>query len=70
MDYAEISFADDNRIDNYSDKDEVADWAYPYVKKVLSSKIFNGISETIISPLSTFKYAEAAAAISNLLEKN
>ncbi|NYB74396.1 S-layer homology domain-containing protein [Sedimentibacter hydroxybenzoicus DSM 7310] len=68
MDYAGITFTYDNRIDNYSDKYEVADWAYPYVKKVLSSKIFNGISETSISPLSAFKHAEAAAAIKNLLE--
>ncbi len=67
MDYAGIISSDDNRINNFSDRYEIADWAYPYVKRVLSSKIFNGINETTIYPSGTFKNAEAAAAIKNLL---
>ncbi len=69
MDYAKISSVVDERIEKFNDKHDVADWAYPHVKKVLSTKIFNGIDEETISPLSTFKYSEAATAISNLLNK-
>ncbi len=69
IDYVKLPLIVSDRIEKYTDKNDVADWAYLYVKKVLSAGIFNGTSDTVISPLSTFKYAEAAAAIKNLLEK-
>lgn len=67
MDVVELSSIDEYRVNNYLDKDQVADWATESVKKVLASSVFNGISETTISPLATLKYAEAATAINNLL---
>ena len=57
----------DNKIDSYEDKDLVADWAYADVQKVVSAGIFNGVTPTMIAPLKTFTYAEAATAIQNLL---
>lgn len=45
----------------------VANWAYQDVQKVISAGIFNGVTPTMIAPLKTFTYAEAATAIRNLL---
>lgn len=63
-----LSYKDEERILNYSDRAKVANWAYKDVKSVLDAGVFNGTSKTTISPEATFKYAEAATAIKNLLE--
>lgn len=64
-----LEVIEDNRIDSYIDKNQVSDWAYSDVKRVLSSGVFNGTSLTNISPKDTFSYSEAATAIRNLLIK-
>lgn len=58
---------DNQRIETYMDKDEVADWAYDHVKKTVSAGVFNGKTHETINPKDTFTYAEAATAIRNLL---
>ncbi|SET15019.1 Listeria/Bacterioides repeat-containing protein [Natronincola peptidivorans] len=70
MDIVGLKEGDSNRIDNYIDKDQVADWAYQYVKKTISAGVFNGRTHTTIDPKGTFTYAEAATAIRNLLTKS
>ncbi len=69
MKIAGLEVIEDNRIDSYTDKEQVSDWAYTDVKKVLSAGIFNGTSHTTISPMDTFSYSETATAIRNLLIK-
>ena len=58
---------DNGRINNYTDKDLVASWAYDAVKKTVSVGVFNGKTTETINPKDTFTYAEAATAIRNLL---
>jgi hypothetical protein len=58
---------DSNRYQRYTDYEQVSIWATPYVKDVLSAHVFNGNTETTISPKSYLTYAEAAQAIKNLL---
>ncbi|MEA4841854.1 MAG: DUF4347 domain-containing protein [[Clostridium] symbiosum] len=59
--------SDENRYQNYTDYSQVSEWAATYVKEVLSSHVFNGTTETKISPKASLTYAEAAQAIRNLL---
>ncbi|MEA5084757.1 MAG: InlB B-repeat-containing protein [Lachnospiraceae bacterium] len=59
--------SDENRYQNYTDYSEVSDWATSYVKEVLSAHVFNGTTETKISPEASLTYAEAAQAVKNLL---
>ena len=59
--------SNENRFQNYTDYSEVSDWAKANVKNVLSAHVFNGTSETKISPKASLTYAEAAQAIRNLL---
>jgi len=59
--------SNENRYQNYTDYSEVSDWAKTNVKNVLSAHVFNGTSETKISPKASLTYAEAAQAIRNLL---
>lgn len=70
MDVVRLEGLDIDRIENYEDKSEVSQWAYPEVQKVLAAGVFNGTSPTTISPLSTFTYAEAVTAIRNLLTES
>jgi len=58
-----------DKIDHYTDKDDISTWAYADIKKVVSAGVFNGKTETTINPKDTFTYAEAAVAIRNLLIK-
>ncbi|OPL08645.1 MAG: hypothetical protein AVO33_09865 [delta proteobacterium ML8_F1] len=67
MDVVRLMAVDNNRIDDYSDKDQIADWAYRHVEKVVSVGVFNGQTASTINPNATFTYAEAATAIRNLL---
>lgn len=67
MDIAGFKEADNNRIENYTDKQAVADWAYDCVKKTIGAGVFNGRTIDTIAPKGTFTYAEAATAIRNLL---
>ena len=69
MDVIGLTWNDSQRILNYGDRDQVADWAYEEVSNVLNAGVFNGTSPTTISPESTFRYAEAATAIKNLLDR-
>ena len=59
--------ADTDRYQAYTDYNQVAGWAKPYVKDVLSAHVFNGKTATTISPKSNLTYGEAAQAIKNLL---
>lgn len=56
-----------NRYQNFTDFNQVSEWASSSVKEVLSAHIFNGIGETRLDPKSAISYAEAAQAIKNLL---
>lgn len=69
MDLIGLKFSDSQRILEYVDRNKVGNWAYEAVSKVLNAGVFNGTSATTISPESTFKYAEAATAIKNLLDR-
>jgi len=67
MDIAGLKEVDNSRIDKYKDKNQIADWAYEFVKKTVSVGVFNGKTHETIDPKGTFTYAEAAIAIRNLL---
>jgi len=62
--------AEPGRYQSFSDYDQVSDWARESVKETLSARVFNGTTATTISPKSNLTYAEAAAAIKNLLVKS
>jgi len=68
MDIIGLEETDSYKIESYRDVDQIAQWAYAYVKKVIGAGIFVGRTEDTIDPKGTFTYAEAAAAISNLLK--
>ena len=63
----EINFSDFKNIEIYKDFSEIENWAFDEVQVVISAGIFNGTDKNILSPLSTFKYSEAAESIRNLL---
>lgn len=67
MEIVGLKEKDNARIDNYKDKEDVADWAYDDVKKTVSVGVFNGKTNETLNPKDTFTYAEAATAIRNLL---
>jgi hypothetical protein len=67
MDIVKLSEKDNSRIENYKDKNQVSPWAYDFVKKTISANVFNGRTKETIAPQGTFTYAEASAAIQNLL---
>lgn len=56
-----------NKYKNYSDYNQVSDWASSSVKDVLAANVFNGTSQTTLAPKAHLTYAEAAQAIKNLL---
>jgi hypothetical protein len=57
----------DDAAASFDDLDAVSDWASFAVERVTAQHIMNGISANILSPKSTFTYAQAAATIDNLL---
>ncbi len=67
MKVTKLTGSDTTRYQNYTDYEQVGNWATNYVKEVLSARVFNGTSTTRISPKSNLTYAEAAQAIKNLL---
>ncbi|MCT4620813.1 MAG: cadherin-like beta sandwich domain-containing protein, partial [Marinisporobacter sp.] len=67
MDIVKLREVDHDRIESYKDKNQVSPWAYDFVKKTISANVFNGRTKETIAPQGTFTYAEAAAAIENLL---
>jgi hypothetical protein len=69
MDIVELMAINNNRVEGYSDKNQIAAWAYPHVEKAVSVGVFNGRTPDTINPKGTFTYAEAATAIRNLLLK-
>ncbi|WP_176720381.1 S-layer homology domain-containing protein [Desulfuribacillus stibiiarsenatis] len=70
MDVVRLVKIDNNRMDNYKDKDQVSFWAYKFVEKTVSIEVFRGRSTETINPKEAFTYAEAATAIRNLLIKS
>jgi hypothetical protein len=67
MDLIGMNASEENRISDYEDKEEISEWAYDSVEKVINSHVFNGKTENTIDSKATFTYAEAATAIRNLL---
>jgi hypothetical protein len=67
MNITKLVGEDNNSYLNYTDYKQVGSWATSYVQAVLSAHVFNGTTETTISPKSNLTYAEAAQAIKNLL---
>jgi YVTN family beta-propeller protein len=67
MKITKLTGKDTNRITTYTDSTQVSKWAVPYVTEVLAAHVFNGTSDTNISPKSKLTYAEAAQAVKNLL---
>ncbi len=67
MDIAGLEGTDPDRVQTYRDKEQIALWAYEYVRKTVSANVFSGRTHETIDPKGTFTYAEAATAIRNLL---
>ena len=67
MEVTNLTGSNPERYKNYKDFKDVNDWAKSDVKEVLSAHVFNGTSETAISPKSNLTCAEALQAIKNLL---
>jgi hypothetical protein len=67
MKITKLTGKDTDRYRNYTDFQDVSNWAKAYVKEVLAAHVFNGTSAKTISPKSNLTYAEAAQAIKNLL---
>ncbi|MDW7661514.1 MAG: S-layer homology domain-containing protein [Bacillota bacterium] len=70
LQYLEIETVHTNRLNQFSDKDLVAGWAHASVMTVLDKEVFNGMTETTLSPLGTLTHAESLQAIYNLLQKS
>ena len=70
MNITKLVGSDTNRYQSYTDFDKVSGWAASSVKDVLAAHVFNGTSETSISPRANLAYAEAVQAIKNLLEES
>jgi len=62
-----INFSDFKNIEIYKDFSKIENWAFDEVQIVISAGGFNGTDKNTLSPLSTFKYSEAAESIRNLL---
>ncbi len=69
MDIAELLTVDNNAIQGYQDKSDVAAWAYASVREVVSARLFNGKTINKLAPKDTLTYAEAATAIRDLVVK-
>ncbi len=54
-------------MENYKDFSKIGNWAFNDVQTVVSAEVFRGTNKETLSPLSTFKYSEAAESIRNLL---
>ena len=67
MNVTKLTGSDTLRYQNFSDFENVSNWAETYVKEVLSAHVFNGTTAATISPKSNLTYAEAAQAVKNLL---
>jgi hypothetical protein len=63
-----VEFDDFKSLSSYDDYYELADWSLIDVRRVITAGIFKGTEENKLSPSSTFKYAEAAESIKNLLD--
>lgn len=67
MEITELAKKEQQSLVKFEDAKKVSSWALDSVKTAISSKIFNGRSQTKIEPKGTFTKAEAATAIQNLL---
>lgn len=67
--YLEIEASHSNRLNQYADKNLVANWALDSVNMVLDREIFNGVSNSALSPLGTFTHAEALQALYNFMNR-
>ncbi|MCC5910367.1 MAG: InlB B-repeat-containing protein, partial [Clostridiaceae bacterium] len=67
MDIIDLVAINNNNIEYYTDKEQIAEWAYEHVVNTVSSGVFRGKTKETIDPKGTFTYAEAVTAIRNLL---
>lgn len=54
-------------LDRFSDKEQISNWAIPYVDKAISSRFMNGISKDAFGPLENATRAQAATIIRRLV---
>ncbi len=69
MDIAGLQEAQGITVDLFKDQDRISSWARPFVSRSVASGIFRGRSTETIDPQGVFTYAEAAAAVRNLLHQ-
>jgi len=67
MKIVKLAGSDTAVMNNYVDYEDASDWAKELIKDAVSAKVFNGTSETTLSPNAKITYAEAAQSIKNLL---
>ncbi|MFO7887389.1 MAG: S-layer homology domain-containing protein, partial [Eubacteriales bacterium] len=67
MKIVELRSIEENKIENYKDKEEVSEWAFEEVKKTIGAGIFIGTTSEKIEPKGNFTFGEAANTVRNLL---
>ena len=67
MKVVDLAGSEPSRYRAYKDYGTIQNWAAPYVKEVLSAKVFQGTSATTLSPNANLTHAESLTAIRNLL---
>lgn len=67
MDIANILENRADKLNVYTDKEDVSSWATPSVKRVVNAEIFNGKGNGVLAPKDTLTKAEALTAVRNLL---
>lgn len=56
-------------IDEFSDKDDISEWAKEYIEKCIALRFMNGVSDGIFAPKANASRAEAAAIIKRVYIK-
>ncbi|MDW7667310.1 MAG: InlB B-repeat-containing protein [Bacillota bacterium] len=67
MEILELNRIEENKIENYKDKEAISDWAFNEVKSTIEAGVFIGKTSEDIEPKSSLTYGEAATAVRNLL---
>lgn len=67
MDVISLTEKGGDKLEKYTDADQVAQWAYESVKRVVNTGVFVGSTGDTLDPKGTFTCAQAASAIRNLL---
>lgn len=57
-------------LNKYSDKDSIGDWAVPYVKNIINSKLMTGVSETVFSPRTNITNGQIAKIVTMISSGN